>query len=163
MPRRRLSIDTIERDLAGDLSNSETEAVIGEVHVTDAEQVILGDEKPRQTAHDQMQSRLFQLPAEFRWQIWEDMLGGYVFHILFVDAYRRMSHHVRSLISLAVKPYGEMSLTRLISDAKPPVRFVMVANVVKGLKFPEREIHGAMSACWLFLKPVDACKYRYHE
>jgi len=40
-----------------------------------------------------------------------------------------------------------MSLTLLIRDAKPPVRFVMVVNVVKGLKFPEREIHGAMSAC----------------
>jgi hypothetical protein len=41
---------------------------------------------------DQMESPLFKLPLEIRRQIWEDTLGGYVFHIYFVQAYRRMSH-----------------------------------------------------------------------
>jgi hypothetical protein len=41
---------------------------------------------------DQLQSYLFKLPLEIRRQIWEETLGGYVFHIYFVQAYRRMSH-----------------------------------------------------------------------
>lgn len=41
---------------------------------------------------DQLQSFLFKLPFEVRRQIWEETLGGYVFHIYFVQAYRRMSH-----------------------------------------------------------------------
>jgi hypothetical protein len=44
------------------------------------------------TTDDQMQSMLFQLPLEIRRQIWEETMGGYVFHIYFVQAYRRMSH-----------------------------------------------------------------------
>lgn len=52
-------------------------------------------EKPKielgRTDH-QFQSLLFHLPREVRNQIWEDTLGGYVFHMYFVEAYRRMSH-----------------------------------------------------------------------
>jgi hypothetical protein len=37
-------------------------------------------------------SSFFKLPFEIRQKIYEDVLGGYVIHIHFVQAYRRMSH-----------------------------------------------------------------------
>ena len=40
----------------------------------------------------QDQSGFFKLPLEIRRKIYEDLLGGYVIHIYFVEAYRRMSH-----------------------------------------------------------------------
>jgi len=50
--------------------------------------------KKRQSGRtdNQLGSSLFNLPLEIRRQIWEEVLGGYVLHMYFVEAYRRMSH-----------------------------------------------------------------------
>lgn len=40
----------------------------------------------------QPQSPFFTLPLEIRRQIYEEAIGGYVFHIFTQDAYRRMAH-----------------------------------------------------------------------
>ena len=40
----------------------------------------------------QEKSGLFKLPFEIRCSIYEELLGGHVIHIYFVEAYRRMSH-----------------------------------------------------------------------
>jgi len=40
----------------------------------------------------QEESAIFKLPLEIRRKVYEDLLGGYVIHIYFVEAYRRMSH-----------------------------------------------------------------------
>jgi hypothetical protein len=40
----------------------------------------------------QEKSGLFKLPLEVRRKVYEEVLGGYVIHIYFVEAYRRMSH-----------------------------------------------------------------------
>lgn len=58
------------------------------------------DALPLGTTHDQLQSRLFKLPLELREQIWENVLGGHLFHIHHVQAYKRFSHRVRSILSL---------------------------------------------------------------
>ena len=55
-------------------------------------QVVVKEKKVWGTTEDQLDSPLFQLPAELRNQIWEEVLGGYVFHVHFVQTYRRMSH-----------------------------------------------------------------------
>jgi len=88
-PRHRLSFDA-ERKVTGE---TESEAI--GVHVTGECERMGRDARDMQTTHDQLQSGLFQLPFELRKQIWDDVLGGYVFHIFFVEAYRRMSHVVR--------------------------------------------------------------------
>ncbi|RFU34861.1 hypothetical protein B7463_g1482, partial [Scytalidium lignicola] len=48
--------------------------------------------KVLQRTEDQLESPLFKLPLEIRRQIYEEVLGGHVFHIYFVQAYRRLSH-----------------------------------------------------------------------
>jgi hypothetical protein len=40
----------------------------------------------------QTQSSFFKLPLEIMRQIYEEAIGGYVFHIFSLEAYRRMSH-----------------------------------------------------------------------
>ena len=40
----------------------------------------------------QEESGIFSLPLEIRRKIYEEVLGGYVIHIYFMEAYRRMSH-----------------------------------------------------------------------
>jgi hypothetical protein len=40
----------------------------------------------------QEKSGLFKLPFEIRRKIYEETLGGYVIHIYFMEAYRKMSH-----------------------------------------------------------------------
>lgn len=40
----------------------------------------------------QEESGIFKLPLEIRRKIYEEVVGGYVIHIYFVEAYRRMSH-----------------------------------------------------------------------
>ena len=40
----------------------------------------------------QENSVLFKLPLEIRRKIYEEVLSGYVIHVYFVEAYRRMSH-----------------------------------------------------------------------
>ncbi|KAH8667485.1 hypothetical protein BGZ60DRAFT_431719 [Tricladium varicosporioides] len=47
---------------------------------------------PKVTHLQQDSSFMTKLPYEIRQQIYRETIGGYVFHIYFVDAYRRMAH-----------------------------------------------------------------------
>lgn len=47
---------------------------------------------PKVTHLQQDSSFMTKLPYEVRQQIYRETIGGYVFHIYFVDAYRRMAH-----------------------------------------------------------------------
>lgn len=45
-----------------------------------------------QMTHHQLGSNLFKLPLEIRRMIYGEAIGGYVFHISFLEAYRKMGH-----------------------------------------------------------------------
>jgi len=62
----------------------------GDVDEKGVEEIIRVEKGGR--TDQQKQSLLFQLPTEVRRQIWEETLGGYLFHMYYVDAYRRMAH-----------------------------------------------------------------------
>ena len=50
-----------------------------------------GNRRLVQKTDDQSNSAFFKLPLEVRRQIYENVIGGYVFHIYFVEAYRKMA------------------------------------------------------------------------
>lgn len=86
-----------------------------------------------QRTEDQFQSPLFQLPLEVRRQIYEEVLGGYVIHIYFVQAYRRLSHirckdrsplckgttcRTRHKVPGAKDPWGNISLLHMLQSCR---------------------------------------------
>ena len=53
---------------------------------------ISDDGKGKRLTVEQRDSPLSKLPPEVRRQVWEEVLGEYVFHIRFLEAYRKMGH-----------------------------------------------------------------------
>lgn len=77
----------VEIEVAQDGTKEEGEVVI---EIKLLESVLeVGD---RGYTSRQEQSPFFKLPFEIRRQIYQDILGGYVIHIRFLEAYRKMAH-----------------------------------------------------------------------
>lgn len=80
---RHLTIGRPEsEERKGDVNLEEMCENIGRVKLTRAMTVTDGQEE----------SGFFKLPLEIRRKIYEEVLGGHVIHIYFVETYRRMSH-----------------------------------------------------------------------
>lgn len=81
----------LERHLT--IGRPEAEKKIEEVELDGRKEIEMVDLKRVMTVTDrQEESSIFKLPLEIRRKVYEDVLGGYVIHIYFVVAYRRMSH-----------------------------------------------------------------------
>lgn len=86
---RHLTIGRPEAEVKDEVKDEEVD--LGEVKgIQMADLKDVGLKRAMTVTEQQENSGLFQLPLEIRRGIYENVLGGYVIHIYFVEAYRRM-------------------------------------------------------------------------